>query len=271
MNKTRLRLLTKTGVVERMDAVPENLFFQEHLARYKFACTKVTSGFLLDIASGTGYGTQFLKKCLNARLLGVDINLDALQNCKITYQEPGLSFLQASGICLPFKAESFHNIISFETIEHIQDDHGFLNETHRVLKPGGYLVLSTPNRKYSEKENRYNPYHIREYDEYELIDLLRNYFHSVDLYYQGFSQSYGERISVYRDAIQSNKQAVHPVKQFVIDHIYHPVKEMVPAGITNWFIQRWFKVRYPQPDPLDIQISKSPPHDTNVLIALCQS
>lgn len=48
------------GTVERMDARPENLYYREHVARYEFAQTYIKGGPILDIASGTGYGSELL-------------------------------------------------------------------------------------------------------------------------------------------------------------------------------------------------------------------
>ena len=65
---------------------------------------------------------------------------------------------------------SFDSIVSFQVIEHIQDDMLFLKEIHRVLKPGGIALLTTPNRRMSLSRN---PWHIREY----LSDELKKYRH----------------------------------------------------------------------------------------------
>lgn len=45
----------------------------------------------------------------------------------------------------PYKSSSFDIIIAGEIIEHIYDTDQFLNEIYRLLKPNGYLILSTPN------------------------------------------------------------------------------------------------------------------------------
>ncbi|GAA3317265.1 hypothetical protein GCM10020331_015500 [Ectobacillus funiculus] len=45
---------------------------------------------------------------------------------------------------LPEKLGLFDTILSFETIEHVQDDQLFMNNLYRMLKPGGRLILSSP-------------------------------------------------------------------------------------------------------------------------------
>ena len=63
---------------------------------------------------------------------------------------------------------SYDSIVSFQVIEHIEDDVLFLKEIHRVLKPGGIALLTTPNRKMSLSRN---PWHIREYLANELKNI----------------------------------------------------------------------------------------------------
>src|SRR5690606_26128029 len=54
--------------------------------------------------------------------------------------------LQANGMILPFKDASFDCVISSEVIEHIPDEDGkLIDELTRILKPGGTLVLGTPD------------------------------------------------------------------------------------------------------------------------------
>jgi hypothetical protein len=59
-----------------------------------------------------------------------------------------------------------------------------------VLKPGGQLVLSTPNREFGPPERHANPFHIREFSADELRDMLRASFAHVQLYGQRPSASY---------------------------------------------------------------------------------
>jgi 2-polyprenyl-3-methyl-5-hydroxy-6-metoxy-1,4-benzoquinol methylase len=74
--------------------------------------------------------------------------------------------------------DTYDVVVSFQVIEHIENDVLFLKEIHRVLKPGGIALISTPNRKMSLSRN---PWHIREYLAKELKDLGATIFSSVDM------------------------------------------------------------------------------------------
>ncbi|HTF18679.1 MAG TPA: class I SAM-dependent methyltransferase, partial [Chryseolinea sp.] len=63
---------------------------------------------------------------------------------------------------------TFDTVLSFQVIEHIDDDYGYLKEIHRVMKPGAVALITTPNRKMSLTRN---PWHIREYLADELSAL----------------------------------------------------------------------------------------------------
>ena len=71
---------------------------------------------------------------------------------------------------------SIDTICTFQVIEHIEDDVQFVEEIHRVLKPGGRAIISTPNIDMSLTRN---PWHIREYKPAELTALMAKYFSEV--------------------------------------------------------------------------------------------
>jgi SAM-dependent methyltransferase len=145
----------------------------EHVARYRWAECFLPSGRLLDVACGTGYGTALLDRG-NAEILGAEYSFDAIRFGRSRY---GIRCVQADGQRLPFGDHVFDGIVSLETIEHVPDPYGFMRELSRVLRPGGRLVLSTPNRLLSLGNN---PYHLREFSLDELTVALRMRSFSVE-------------------------------------------------------------------------------------------
>ncbi len=76
------------------------------------------------------------------------------------------------------KDNTYDYVVSFQVIEHIKDDELFLREIHRVLKPGGTALLTTPNRKMSLTRN---PWHVREYLPDELRSLAAKIYREVKM------------------------------------------------------------------------------------------
>jgi SAM-dependent methyltransferase len=112
---------------------------------------------------------------------GVDLSPAFLAAARATYPAVGLA--QSSGERLPFRDRAFESVISFEVIEHLQDDGGFLAELRRVTRPGGVVAISTPNRVFSSdgRARPINPFHVREYAADEFARLLRSAFNQVTL------------------------------------------------------------------------------------------
>src|SRR5204863_6385381 len=94
---------------------------QEHLARYRFAKERAR-GRVLDVACGTGYGTEMLGA------VGVDLSLEALRYAR---RHPA-PYVAADAGRLPFGCV-FDSVVSFETIEHVSDPDRFVAECARVL------------------------------------------------------------------------------------------------------------------------------------------
>jgi SAM-dependent methyltransferase len=79
-----------------------------------------------------------------------------------------------------FRNGSFDCVVAVEVIEHVEQDEAFVREIGRVLRPGGTLVMTTPNGDYVRNTN---PDHKRHYSRTELELLLGRYFADVDVHY----------------------------------------------------------------------------------------
>jgi len=145
----------------------------EHWHRYHFASRWVEGKRVLDVACGEGYGSALLARRA-ASVAGVDISPQAIDHAKATYASlRNVEFIHASCTALPVEAASFDVAVSFETLEHIAEQSQFLDELARVLKPGGVLLLSCPNKlEYSDKRSFVNEFHVKELYRDELAALV---------------------------------------------------------------------------------------------------
>ena len=170
--------------LHRMDATLDLFDAQRrefHLDRYRFAAERVKGRRVIDCACGTGYGVRLLRESGDAvYVLGSDIDTAAIRYARKSHQVSFTSFLCSSGERLAIANHSFDVATSFETIEHVADDRALLDEFHRVLRPGGTLIISTPN----EWPLASAPYHTREYNRESFVTALREKFEDVALFNQ---------------------------------------------------------------------------------------
>ena len=93
---------------------------------------------LLDVGCGDGYLLGRIARESSAKLSGVDA-YESNSGFAGTYKSADIT----SGI--PYENDEFDGVIFGEVIEHVPDPDYLISEIHRVLKPGGYLIISTPN------------------------------------------------------------------------------------------------------------------------------
>lgn len=178
------RLWLYENRLERMDATLD-MFDAErrafHLARYQFAATRVSRLVVADIACGTGYGTELLRESGRAnRAIGVDIDARTIEYARATHMREGIEFRCASADSTGLAAESVDAVVSFETIEHVTDDKTLIREFHRILRPSGILICSTPNDWPVEM----SPTHVRSYNRASFEAVLCGRFEILELHNQ---------------------------------------------------------------------------------------
>ena len=161
----------------------------DHWHRYCFAADFIKDKMVLDVASGEGYGSFFLSNYAS-KVVGVDIDSDAVARASTKYKRDNLDYLQGSVCSLPFNEDAlFDVVISFETVEHVSEDdqERFLKEIKRVLKKDGLLIMSTPNKvPFGRLVGCKIPFHDREFTENEYETYLERYFENIVILGQSF-------------------------------------------------------------------------------------
>ena len=151
----------------------------EHLSRYQLArlLLSLEGKTVLDIACGTGYGTALLAQKAQ-HVYGVDISQEAVDYARKYHQCDNTTFLAGNCSAIPMDDASADIVVSFETIEHIENHASFLSEIKRVLRPYGTLIISSPNKRlYTDILKTNNPYHVHELYTEEFVGLMGKHFH----------------------------------------------------------------------------------------------
>lgn len=152
-----------------------------HVARYMFACQFVRPGDrVLDAACGLGYGAAILTdSTLAESVLGIDLDPWAIGYADRHYglQRSRLSFRAMDVMDVRTVApESLDIVVSFETLEHVDDPEAFLAACRRALTPGGRIIGSIPNMWVGDDGHDPNPHHVQVFDRSKLEALCRRHF-----------------------------------------------------------------------------------------------
>jgi ubiquinone/menaquinone biosynthesis C-methylase UbiE len=151
-----------------------------HRARYRWARSLAAGRAVLDAGCGVGYGTTLLASAGAASTLGVDVSPHAIK-AATAQAGAGVRFEVADIERLDVADASFDLITCFEVIEYVEHPELALDELRRVLRPGGVLLFSSPNRGVYPPGNRW---HVNEFSSAELEDGLRRRFADVTMYRQ---------------------------------------------------------------------------------------
>ncbi len=190
-----------------------NYVLNRHVIAYNSA-KQYIGKVVLELGCGNGYGMKLLADQVDA-YIGID---------KYTTINPPMASKTAI-----FKAElplldnigdnSFDSAICFQVIEHIEDDKTLLKEIKRVLKPGGKLLLTTPNILTTLTRN---PYHVREYTPTEMKNVVATAFDNFEI-----KGVYGnEKVMKYYNA---NKESVAKILKWDI----FKLEKNLPAGLVK--------------------------------------
>jgi SAM-dependent methyltransferase len=172
--------LAYTG--ERMvPGAADAVTFWEHVQRYRFAAARVKGMDVVDIACGEGYGSAALIKAGAASLVGIDISAEAVEHAR---RRHGIDARVGSATTIPLPDASCDVVVSFETVEHVHEPAAFINQCSRILRPGGSLIISTPNPDVYKNVIEHNPFHVTEMPVEQFRQVVEARFNIERLYGQ---------------------------------------------------------------------------------------
>jgi len=158
-------------IIDEDKTAPEALLHERHIMAYDITLERLSEGdTVLEIGHGDGYG--LMKIAEKADIIGLDIDPRIVQFASEKYGEKYFKIYDGSSI--PFDDNHFDCVCLFQVIEHIEEDVEILKEIRRVLKPGGFMIMTTPNRvlRVPLGEKPWNIEHVREYYPEELQDIM---------------------------------------------------------------------------------------------------
>ncbi|GAA4674335.1 class I SAM-dependent methyltransferase [Pseudonocardia yuanmonensis] len=161
-----------TGERTVPDIAHENYWFRRHEAVYAALVPQCAGAAVLEAGCGEGYGADLLAGVAR-QVLGLDY--DVLTAAHVARRYPRVGVARANLVALPVPDGRLDAVVSLQVVEHLWDQALFLRECLRVLRPGGRIMVSTPNRlTFSPgRDTPLNPFHTRELAPDELAELVR--------------------------------------------------------------------------------------------------
>ncbi|MER5669825.1 class I SAM-dependent methyltransferase [Pseudonocardia alni] len=149
----------------------ENYWFRRHEVVYAAIAADCSGVAVLEAGCGEGYGADLLAGAARS-VLALDYDATTVAHVRARYPRVGVA--RANLVALPVPDGSVDVVVSLQVIEHLWEQERFLRECRRVLRPGGRLMVSTPNRiTFSPgRDTPLNPFHTRELDPRELAGLV---------------------------------------------------------------------------------------------------
>ncbi|MGB9715441.1 MAG: class I SAM-dependent methyltransferase [Thermodesulfovibrionales bacterium] len=137
---------------------------------------------ILELGCGVGGNAPLIKDC--KEYIGTELSEIALERARESFgKKPNFKFIPMDAMDLKFDNNQFDIVIATEVIEHLPNAQKMLKESFRVLKPGGKLLISSPNRDSLHlRVNRMLGYadfkcsidHVKEYSYSEMVNMLTN-------------------------------------------------------------------------------------------------
>ena len=225
--------------------------FQIMYTRYDLAARHASDKDVLEVACGTGVGLGLLARVARRTVAG-DIDERNLAVARETYSlSSNVELKQFDAQEMPFSSASFDVVLLFEALYYIPSPDSFFCEARRVLRPGGMLLISTVNSRWSEFNP--SPFSITYFDALALSQSLALHGFDVELY-GGFPVSNGGLASSVIRGLRKSAVRLH----------------LIPKTMRNkkWLKRLFYGKLKPIPRSLDSGaftpaplVSLAPPYD----------
>jgi SAM-dependent methyltransferase len=123
---------------------------------------------ILDVGCGTGLNSKSFE--LFGQVSGLDMSKEALKFCKLRGRT---DLIRGSADSLPVKDGTIDIVCALDVLEHIEDDFSAMKEINRVLKPGGFLILTVPAFMSLWSSHDESLHHKRRYTRKNLLQNLK--------------------------------------------------------------------------------------------------
>lgn len=237
----------------------------DHTVRYVFAGKFANRAIVLDAGCGYGYGSRFLADCGADYVVGIDKDQKSIRLGKNWYRAKNLDFIVADANHMPLRSNAFDVATSLEVIEHIRNCEDYLRQIQRVLITRGILVLSTPNKYFTDRTHLRPLHHVREFYPSTLRYLLGKHFSVLKLYGK----------SVRRDSTALSPPAIGAQLRSAIARVgsielFRALLRTMPNWVLH-IIRLSLNTSYVPPfKPEDFEISETSVNTASNLIAVCK-
>jgi ubiquinone/menaquinone biosynthesis C-methylase UbiE len=189
---------------------------------------------ILDIGCGTGMMLEDLQQMGAAT--GLDFSMVALEYCR----NRGITNLGRADVRnIPVRDNSVDIITALDLIEHIEDDHGLMDEFHRVLKPGGIAIMSVPAHKKLWSGHDVALHHFRRYEKPEFRQLIEGAGLTPKKYTYGMATAYVPAVMI-RNAkkLLKKKDSPESTDEFPIPGWLNGLLKKSVEAESMW-LRRW--------------------------------
>ena len=208
------------GILERwVPGYTDKITEQCHIIRYDFVKNYVKAKSVLDIACGTGKGSLILAEAGAANVLGADIDSEAVRYATHRHKYNNLNYTVVDATSY-LSEKPYDIIVSFETIEHLDDVDSFLKNINLNLSKDGLFFVSTPISSKSLDTNPYNVYHKQEWGVYKFQEIVSGFLTVEKSYLQLFPEHSVSKLSYYWNKIYKGRnQSVLTSSIYELDKI----------------------------------------------------